>query len=573
MLGWSSSGDAATEWRQFRVLWRDALRKLLNAAVLGRDIDPVQFSIWATAIVMTPPTLYSFGQMFKYAALRLAPPGVIERVVLTDRMFFVFYSMVAASLLAALTWEALFPDRTDQEVVGVLPVRARTLAGARLAAALCMATLFSTAVNLPSAVFFSLVSVTHPLMGFLPIVLAGQLMATMGGCLMVFVSLLIVRGAVAVVAGADVADRLATVVQFLAIVCLIEVFFYTPTVIPLLVRRMLAGDTQWLAPAWFTALYSVVVGSSRTVLVDQALTGVKLLAGAFVIVVPLYLVPARIMARRALESQAQLRPGVVAGMLRAAARLAPDAASRAVAEFAITSLSRNRRHLLLVVSYAGVGAAIAAIGVIAARLRVGLVAPQPTAAFLAVPLVAMFFVALGLRAAFRIPTDLDANWAFRVIPPSTDQAGSGTRMVMLALVVAPVTGLSALSAALAEWPIRSIILVAAFDVAMGLALVESVLLGWAIVPFACAHEPDQAAIRSRWLLYLIPLNVFAFRAAAFQADALTSIGGSVVFLAVVVTIAAAVRRFRRARARREPLLFEAPADERFDVLNLSEALR
>ena len=81
MSGWQSRASAAAEWRQFTLLWRDALRKLLSAAVLGRDIDPVQFAIWATAIVMTPPTLYSFGQMFKYAAMRLASPDVIERVV------------------------------------------------------------------------------------------------------------------------------------------------------------------------------------------------------------------------------------------------------------------------------------------------------------------------------------------------------------------------------------------------------------------------------------------------------------------------------------------------------------
>jgi hypothetical protein len=436
-----------------------------------------------------------------------------------------------------------------------------------------MATLFSAAVNLPSAVFFSFVSVTHPLLGFLPTVLAAQLIATMSGCLMVFATLLVVRGTVAVVAGADIADRLATLVQFGAIVCLIEVFFYAPTVIPLLVRRMLAGDNvQWLAPAWFTALYSLIVGSPRAVLVAQALTAVGALAGAIAIVLPLYLLPARIMARRALESQAHQRPGVLSGLLRAAARATPDAAGRAVAEFAITSLSRNRRHLLLVVSYAGVGAAIAAIGVVAARLRVGLIAPQPTAAFLAVPLVMMFFIALGLRAAFRIPTDLDANWTFRAIPPTTDQAASGARMAMLILAVAPIALLTALSAVLAGWPLQSVILVGAFDFVMGLALTECLLLGWAIVPFACAHEPDQAAMRSRWLIYLIPLNVFGFRAAAFQADALTSLGGSMVFIAIVLAITLVVRRFRRRRARREPLLFDAPADERLEVLNLSEAL-
>jgi hypothetical protein len=511
-----------SEWRQFRLLWRDALRKLLNAVILGRDIDPVAFAISITAIVMTPPSMFAFGQMVRYGQLAIQPVDVIESVVIGHRMFFVFYSMVASALLAAMTWEALFPDRLDQEVIGVLPVRPRTLAAARLAAGLCMAAVFAGAVNLPSAVLFAIASVNHPALGFFPTVLAAHAIATIAGSLAVFVVLLLVRGVVAFLAGADTADRLATVLQLVAIVALIEVFFYLPSVIPLLVRRMLEGGEAalWMPPAWFAAMYTVIVGTSREALSWQALLGAAVLVGGCSAVVPIYLLPARIMARRALESQSRQRPGPVSTALRALGRLSPRPASRAIAEFAITSLGRNRRHVLIVVSYAGVGIAIAAIAIIAARIRIGLVSPAPSTSLLAVPLVMMFFVTLGLRAAFRIPTDLDANWSIRITPPTTEEAGAGTLVALFALAVAPITAIAALAALGAGWPLATVTAVVAFDLATGLVLLEAALIGWTIVPFACAYQPGQDSARYRWLIYLVPLNVFAFRGAGFQVMAL-----------------------------------------------------
>jgi hypothetical protein len=564
-----------SERRQFAVLWRDALRKLLNAAVLGRDLDPIQFAIWMTALAATPPGMYAFSRMIAYASLRAQPASVIEAVVLRDRMFFVFYGMVATALLAALTWEALFPDRTDQEVIGALPVRPRTLAAARLSAALWMALIFAAAINVPTAIFFAFVSVTHPALGFLPTVLVAHMVATMTGSLFVFLVLLVARGVVAVAFGADVADRLAMLLQLAAIVSLIELFIYLPTVLPLLVRRMLEGGdaVRWLPPAWFAGLYTWMVGTGRTVLAAEAARACGFVIGAALLAVPVYLWPAQILATRALETQTRQRPGRLAALMRAAARLAPNVQSRAVAQFVVTSLARNRRHLLVVVSYAAVGVAISAISLVAARLRVGLLAPAPSTSLLSVPLVMMFFVALGLRAAFRTPSDIDANWPFRVSPPTADDAASGTHASLLILVIIPGVAVSALAALVAGWPLRTVAGLVAMDSVAGLALVEALLYGWTLVPFACAHVPSEETMKSRWLLYLIPLNVFAFRGASLQFAALGSAARLSAYLAMVILIAGGIRHVRRRRARRDVVAFDTVIDERLEVLNLSEALQ
>jgi len=86
------------------------------------------------------------------------------------------------ALLASMTWDALFPDRTDQEILGVLPVRPRTLAAARLRAAVTLGAIFAAAINLPTALLYSAVSAVHPLLGSFPRVLFAHVVSTTAAC-------------------------------------------------------------------------------------------------------------------------------------------------------------------------------------------------------------------------------------------------------------------------------------------------------------------------------------------------------------------------------------------------------
>jgi hypothetical protein len=279
------------------------------------------------------------------------------------------------------------------------------------------------------------------------------------------------------------------------------------------------------------------------------------------------------MARRALESLSTQRPGPLARAVRSAGRLAPQPVTRAVAQFTITTLWRNRRHLVIVVSYAGVGIAIGAISVIAARLRAGLLSAELNTSLLAVPLVLMCFLALGLRAAFRAPCEFEANWPFRLWAPSPCQAAAGTQLAMFVLAVVPVTVLFAMTILLAGrsgWEIARLV---TFDLAAGWLLLEAVLYGWARVPFACGHVPDQDGLKSRWLLYLIPLNIFAFRGADAQLAGLSSLRAGAIYLAVIALLAISMRAARLMRARKETIDFDGPPPQQIEVLNLSEALQ
>ncbi len=81
--------------------------------------------------------------------------------------------------------------------------------------------------------------------------------------------------------------------------------------------------------------------------------------------------------------------------------------------------------------------AVGTVALITASLR-GLLSPSPQTASLSLPLVVIFFMAFGFRAAFNIPTELSANWAFRVFPPPVEETAAAARLLVMTFVVVPV---------------------------------------------------------------------------------------------------------------------------------------
>ena len=99
------------EWHQFRLLSRDSVRRLLDSVLVARDADPMLFALWFMALAMTPPFLVAAPKFVQYAFLKKAPAAMVLQIATAERSFFVLYGMLATALLAALTWDALFPDR------------------------------------------------------------------------------------------------------------------------------------------------------------------------------------------------------------------------------------------------------------------------------------------------------------------------------------------------------------------------------------------------------------------------------------------------------------------------------
>lgn len=587
----SAAHTAAAEWRQFRLLSRDATRRMLSTALFSRDADPAGFALWMLALVATPPLLFAVVRGMNYSFLVRASADVLARTVLGDRMFVVIYAMLVGLLVAGLLWDALFPDRAEQEIVGVLPVRPRTLAAARLAAALRLAAICALAVNVPAAAIFTLFAASHPALRAIHSLLAGQVVAGTLACLFVFLALVAVRGIIAATAGARAGNWLGIVLQVVAIVSLVEVFFFLPRLIDDLVRVLRdGGHALWAVPLWFAALLSWVAGDGFTPRPELAAAAGVATLGAAVIVVALYGLSATRVGRRAIEAQERHRRSHLTTIAKYAAHVArssPRVAGLFV--FTTASLARSRQHLVILSAYASLALATIVFRIVAAGMRRparpgprGLnAAPErvqyaisqmfadvPTAAQLSIPLLLIFFLVLGLKACFRVPTDAGANWPFRLTPPRPAEAAAAAWLSLVAMGVAPAVIITLVGGGLL-WPATTAATAAVLTAATGVLLVEIVLAGWHIVPFACSHEPSADSVRWKWMAGVVALNVFAFGLAGLEAHAIGAVWTTVSYLAIVVA-GITIARVRRRRWLTEMTFEEAP--ERTTTLRLSEAL-
>jgi hypothetical protein len=286
----------------------------------------------------------------------------------------------------------------------------------------------------------------------------------------------------------------------------------------------------------------------------------------------MYLVPARWLARRALERRSREQTASVVRLVMVATRrVIPRATVRAIVGFAVASLLRSRRHLIVLATYLGLAIATCVASILIIEVHGAFLIDSPASWVLALPLVFQYFLVAGLRSAFRIPTDMQANWPFRLSPPTLSDSLNATALAMIAAAVIPIAAISILLTA-ALWPLRDALLAAGLQVVTGVLLVEAVLLRWTRVPFACEHIPSPDVVKGGWPLFLIALYVYAFQLSDWQEAALHSRATLWSYLIACLVVIVTIRLVRRHQWRGRSLEFDAVYPHAVQRLNLSEAV-
>ena len=444
---------------------------------------------------------FAANQIFLYAALKRAPIDVVERISLGHRLFFVVYAMLASALLAALTWEALFPDGSDQEVIGTLPVRPHTYAASRLGAAIGVGAAFAVAVNIPAAVIYTMIAASHPALRNIPGLLGGHIAATMMGSLAVYFTLLTVRGLAAVLLGVRLGAWLGAVLQLVSVVLLVEVFFFLPGVLGTLVKAMLNGDPRAMAfpPVWFASIHNWIGGNTRAVIASASQTAVVVFVTSALLTVPVYLLPAKWLGRRALERKSREQTATLVQLIVTGIRwLIPRASVRAIVGFAIASLLRSRRHLLVLATYLGLAIATCVASILIIEVHATFLYRHPRIVGARAPTRLSVLPRHGLRASFRIPTDMAANWPFRLSQPSLHDALERLRPRHGDHGGPPIAAIT-IALTLPLWPVVDVVRAAGLQLLSGVMLIEAALLRWSKVPFACEHVPSTDSLKVWWL--------------------------------------------------------------------------
>src|ERR1017187_9360810 len=179
-------------------------------------------------------------------------------------------------------------------------------------------------------------------------------------------------------------------------------------------------------------------------------------------------------------------------------------AERAAFHFVWQTVTRNRAHRTLVAAWAGAGLALVLQGVTAA-LAAGDHRwwANPAGPLLPAFIVLPVFLATGQRYSFTVPSDLRANWLFRVCAVG-DPAEylAGVRKVAVLLVVAPLCAVLG-PVYLVLWGWKTGGLHVLFGTVSAWLLLEAQLVGLGKVPFTCSYVPGKANLKIWWTMYVL----------------------------------------------------------------------
>lgn len=573
MLSLRLASTATRPRRQFLRLVRLSLRRMQDAALASRDVDADQFVLWGAALLVTPLFFTTLTWTSRYPWLRRRSLELLHDAVIADRLFFVVWPMIVMWLVGALIWDSLFPDRTDQQVLGVLPVSARAVAAARLTAALLVGGTLVLAIVVPPALVYGLFGAVHPSVGPLAGIVVGQTLASLASGLSAFAALLTVRGLLVAFVGAATAARVAVVLQLVTVMLLFQTFMFLPGLLPAAMRALQdPAVAVWAPPAWFMGIYALFAGPRSDLLTPLAPLGFLAMGVSLAGAAAVYLIPATLNARRVMEAVAPHRRWhPLAAVARWASRLLWARDQRAIFVFVVASLLRSRRHLMTLATYLGLGLALAGTRLLSAKVR-GRPLPldAPFDYLLAIPLVLTFFLVLGVRAAFAVPTDLGANWIFRVAGPrEAARHASATRLACAVVAVLPVTALVLLVGGVA-WGLGPAVRVALMHATTGGLLVAVVLAGHTAVPFTRAHAVSSDSLKVAAPLGILAVHLYAFRLDDLQRWALTFDGGPFWYAGAFTTASGLAVLAGRWWFGRPSTTYDAPADAAI-TLSLSEA--
>ena len=492
------------------LLFRVFFAQFFASESVTSDIQLRSVIIWILAFLVTPGFMISLQLVTRYIFAAIRGPSAVEPLTATLGFMFIIYSALAAGLVAVFLWDGLMFSRRDAMVLGPLPVHGVALIVAKVCAlgALLLAT--TTCANLFGTLLFPFVaSSAKGLVGVAQHMVA-HATATVAAGVFVFCVVVIVRGLVLFVPGAGLSAVLGATLQL----AFLGGVFASVLVIPAAISAadpaaQVMGD-GWLPTAWYLGLYESMRGH-HTVGVD-VMAGRALAATASAVALAILVSVAGFWR----QMQLALGPDSNLGLRRlgrirwfAHRIVGHESTAHAALDFFLLTLSRNRAlHTIITMN-----AALAIPVVAAAIWRSGIdpaALARPRTIILWIPLVIAFWLVIGFRAAFFVPSELPAAWTFEANAPRTSYTyGDASRAAMLSLVLPPILAISlAITGMLLGW--RFAVWHTVYVAAVCGLLIEIVLLTITHVPFTQAYEPGHAKLKSHWPLYLFAMYACAY---------------------------------------------------------------
>lgn len=511
----------------------------------------------------------------KYAALKYwAPPDQFAPAVIADKIFFLSLSMILLGFVAVYEWETLLPDRKDYLILTHLPIRARTIFLAKIAALTLFLLTFFTAVNAGPAVLLpNAILVDHAPFFYGLRYMACHALAFLLANALVLLAVIAIQGISLALLPAGIASSVSRKIRFVCLMLLLFALFSFPGVRAVGQSvRGIGPIAPFHPPMWFLGVYDVLLGSRDPAMLDLARrAGIALaLTGA------LCALAYAGRYRRFVGNSLETAPGRSRrnGRLRAAGNYMLDRCfigrpvDRATIHFLGQTLPRSPQHILYQGIFLAIGVS-AAVMVVAGALRI--TSPSEIAQrdemLLLAPRLLAFILLAGMKVSFAIPVDLEANWVFRLSPEQRIRRQlRGCRMFLLGAFLVPlftVSGLFYLS--IWDWP--RVLLHSCYGMALSLVVMELFLRGFAKIPFTCSYLPGGARRVLYWPLYMMGFFAYLLAATKLETLLMEDIADLCLFYAVLAVAYFALLS-RNLLAAQGAVYFEEEADDNPVYLNM-----
>jgi hypothetical protein len=219
---------------------------------------------------------------------------------------------------------------------------------------------------------------------------------------------------------------------------------------------------------------------------------------------------------------------------------------RAGYHFVSRTLLRSDAHLQIVLAFAALGLVVAAQNVNAAfRPGISFAAQPPTVELLSIPFILSYCLLVGIRLAFEVPSDLSANWIFKLwIEPGGEQPRPVARKVLVTFSLGWIAPLCFLYSTLL-WGWLTALLQTAVLIGCSAVFVEVLLVRFRKIPFTCSYPAFQSHSTLVLVAYLMGFVAFAIYIPQVVQWSLVTRWGAASFSPVVLLSLGGLRKFRK----------------------------
>ena len=528
---------AIDERKQFRILFNDFVSRTVDLDLITPGEDARRLIVRFGSALAALSFVFTYIIVPRYATSPYSHTR-LSQLAWSDEEFLISATMALAGLCAVMSWNTVFPDRRDSLILGLIPIRRRTMMAARAAAIATVLAIVIATLNLLTGISFPFVLAIGVFDGLARFVTWWAVLLASGA--FVFCAFLAIQAIASQLLPWRRYLQMSGILQMGALFAVLSYFFLAPAFDQ-------PDPPRYIPSFWFVGLLHVLRADSTPLFASLAREAAASLA-VIPIACALFALSWVRDVRRIVEAP-DIVPARRPWLANKIARLlCPAPFARAILLFTARTAARSRQHRLMIAIYGSFGFALSLafckslLGVGSQRWH------EPNLPMLIAGVLLLAIAISGLKSVFALPSNVRANWIFRITAVHRPKAYFAAVRKAVFLVGAFPVWLAAAVAYFMMWPNRPALEQSIVLALAGFVMIERALHRFRKVPFTCTWLPGNAQNRLRMFVWMVGLLLAADAWAALQIWTMEKLARLLVLLTVLAAFGMHSMRRRLAFA-------------------------